>query len=346
MLSFGANAQYTYLDGSQAFPIVFGVDRTFVNILPTAMLQYRFSPTQNLNIFYRTSTGLPSVNQLQTVVNNTNPLQLSTGNPDLKQEVRHFVVTRYSLANPKTSRNFFAFALLNYRQNFIGNSTILAAADTVLPGNIALRKGATFSQPVNLEGQWTVRSLATITLPVDFLKSNLTLNGGANVIRTPGIINGARNVATTLGLNSGFVLTSNISQTFDFTISLDGTYNIVDNRLQPALNSNYYQHNAGARMAWIFWKGFFLETSASQIFLTGLGGNFDQNFVLWGGGIGRRFLKNERAEFKLSIFDILGQNDSVNRNITDVFIDDVRSNVLTRYVMATFTYNLRNYRRA
>jgi hypothetical protein len=343
MLSFGANMQYNGLEGSQVFPDTLSVDRTFWNILPTAMFQYRFTQTSNLTTFYRTSTSLPSVNQLQSVVNNTNPLQLSTGNPDLKQEVRHFIVTRYNIANPRTQRNFFAFALLNYRQNFIGNSTTIAENDTTLAGNISLRKGASFSRPVNLDGQWFVRSLATITLPVDLIKSNFTFNGGANVTRTPGLINGRKNVATTYGLNSGFVITSNISQTFDFTLSLDGTYNIVDNKLQPALNSNYYQHTAGGRLNWIFWKGFFLETSASQIFLSGLGADFDQNFVLWGGGIGKRFLKKERAELKLSVFDLLRQNDAVTRNVTDVFIDDVRNNVLTRYVMLTFTFNLRNF---
>lgn len=342
MFSFGANAQFTEITGDQTFPFTVDVSRTFVNLLPTAMLQLRFTRTSNLFSFYRSSTNAPSINQLQTVVNNTNPLQLSTGNPDLKQEVRHFLVTRYNLTNPKTQRNFFIFGLISYRQNFIGSSTILAAADTTLPGDIFLSRGAQFTSPVNLEGQWFGRSLATITFPVDFLRSNLTLNGGVNYNRTPGIINDRKNVSTTLGYNSGFVLTSNISNTFDFTISLDGTYNVVDNKLQPALNSNYYQHTAGARFNWIFYKGFFLESNASQVYLTGPGDDLDQNFVLWGAGIGKRFLKREAAELKFSVFDVLQQNDSVSRTVTDVAIDDLRNNVLTQYVMVTFTYNLRN----
>jgi hypothetical protein len=57
----------------------------------------------------------------------------------------------------------------------------------------------------------------------------------------------------------------------------------------------------------------------------------------------KRFLKNQRGEIKLTAFDMLKQNNSVARNVTDVYIEDVQINVLQRYFLFTFTYNIRNF---
>jgi len=41
------------------------------------------------------------------------------------------------------------------------------------------------------------------------------------------------------------------------------------------------------------------------------------------------------------VFDILNQNNSIQRNITETFIEDTRTDILQRYAILTFTYNLR-----
>ena len=59
--------------------------------------------------------------------------------------------------------------------------------------------------------------------------------------------------------------------------------------------------------------------------------------------LGYRFLKDRKGELKLTIFDLLNQNTSIDRNVTDVYIEDERTQVLQQFVMLTFTYNLRAF---
>ena len=53
--------------------------------------------------------------------------------------------------------------------------------------------------------------------------------------------------------------------------------------------------------------------------------------------------KKQQGELKLSVFDLLKQNRSIVRNVTDVYIEDVQNEVLRQYFMLTFTYNLRTF---
>ena len=59
--------------------------------------------------------------------------------------------------------------------------------------------------------------------------------------------------------------------------------------------------------------------------------------------LAKQFLKKKAATLKLSAFDLLRQNISVNRNISDLFIEDVKTNVLTQYFMLSFTYNINRF---
>lgn len=344
----GANYQYALLQGQQELPALpppsDRIERTFNNVLPTAMFQYKFSKSTNMRIFYRTFTNPPSVTQLQNVVDNTNPVLLSVGNPDLKQTFSQMFVTRLGHANPATSHSIFAFIFANYTQNYIANSTFLAPADTTLYGNIALQKGVQLNRPVNLNGFYTLRSFVTYGMPVKTLKSNLNLNLGGSYVRTPGLVNNQTNKSNNYNLNAGFVLGSNISENLDFTLSYTANYNIVQNSLLPQLNNNFFNHQASAKLSWIFWKGFVVSTDVNQTYFSGLNTDITQQFTLWNAGLGYRFLKNRVAEIQLRVNDILNQNNSIARNVTETFIEDTETNALRRFAMLTFTYNLRKFK--
>ena len=75
----------------------------------------------------------------------------------------------------------------------------------------------------------------------------------------------------------------------------------------------------------------------------GLGGNFNQTFTLWNAAIGKKCFKGKTGELKVSVFDILKQNQSIGRNITNTYLEDTRSMVLSQYFMMTFSYNLKNF---
>jgi uncharacterized membrane protein YgcG len=139
------------------------------------------------------------------------------------------------------------------------------------------------------------------------------------------------------------VISSNISEKLDFTVSYSGNYNVVRNTIQPNLNNNYYTQGITGRVNWIFGKGFVVQSDINNQSYRGLGQGYNQNFTLWNASIGKKFLKNNAGELKLTVFDILKQNNSISRTVSETYIQDVTNRVLTQYAMLTFTYTLKNF---
>ena len=90
-------------------------------------------------------------------------------------------------------------------------------------------------------------------------------------------------------------------------------------------------------------SGFVLQNEINYTFTHGLGEGYDQRFVLWNASVGKKFLKEQRGELRLSVFDLLKQNRSINRTVNGLDIVDEQNSVLTQYFMLTFTYRLKNF---
>lgn len=339
----GLDFQNTGLYSQQLAPHDTKVDQSFTNVLPNLMLMYRSKSGTQFRAFFRSSTNQPSISQLQNVIDNSNPLSLTAGNPDLKQEYRNTLNIRYGLSGADRPYNFNAFVFVSQTNNAIVNSTYIAQEQTQLPNGITLEQGAKLTAPVNLDGSWNARTFLTYGKPISKIKLNINLTTGVNYTRAPGMINYVQNFSNSYAISQGLVLSSNISEKLDFTVSYSGNYNIVRNSIQPTLNSNYYTQGLTGRVNWIFGKGFVLSTDISNQAYRGLGQGYNQNFTLWNASFGKKFLKNNAGELKLTVFDILKQNNSITRTVTETYIQDVTSRVLTQYAMLTFTYTLRNF---
>ena len=335
--------QHANLSADQKIPYEILIERSFQSLMPSAMFTYNFSRTQNLRIHYRTFTNAPSVNQLQDVIDNSNPLILNTGNPDLKQSYSHFFMTRYSNINPEKSRTFFAFIFGNFTNDFIGSYSLIAQRDTILPNGLLLPRGAQFSQPRNLDGFANVRSMLTYGFPIRPLKSNLNLTGSISYSRTPGMINDQINISNTWNASGGLSVSSNISENIDFNLSYNANYSISENSLRPQLNSNYFYHLTGIRFNWIFLNGWVLRNDINNLLYTGLGEEFNENYWLWNLNLGKKFLANNQAEITFGVYDLLDQNKSVARSFTNLYVEDSRTNILNRFFMLTLTYNIRHF---
>jgi mRNA-degrading endonuclease RelE of RelBE toxin-antitoxin system len=336
------NFQTATLDGNQTYPTPFQVNKNFFDVLPQLQFNYKFSRTENLRIFYRTATNTPSISQLQNVVDNSNPLFLRTGNPDLRQDYTHSLIARYGKTKTATGQGFFLVANASYVNNYIGNFTYTALRDTVVEG-VKLLRGSQLSRPINLDGNTSARLFATYSQPLANIKSNLNFNAGLNANRIPGIINGVRNNADNYGLNAGAVLSSNISENVDFTVSLNGQYTIVNNSLQNQGNYNYYNQNASVRLNWIFLDRFVFNTNLTNTLFSGLGEGYDRNFTLWNASLGYKFLKDKSLQADVYAFDILKQNNSIARTITESYIESSQTQVLQRYLMLRLTYTIRKF---
>lgn len=341
----GANVQRVILKGDRTFPLERSFSRPFDNVLPNAMLTWAPSKSKNLRLYYRSRTNLPSVTQLQNVINNSNPLILSAGNENLSQEFNNMVFFRYSASNAKKGQTFFWFGNYSNTLNYIGNANFLAQSDTVING-VSLNKGAQLNMPVNLSGYRSFRTFVSYALPVKKLKSAFSFNAGQSITRSPALINGKTNFSTTSNTNAGLVVASNVSENLDFTINYSANYNVIENSLQSTSNSSYLIHNFNAKLNWLFAKKFVFNTDITNSTYSGLGSGFNQSIWLVNGGMGYKFLKDNRGELKVSVFDALRKNNSISRTVTENYIEDKTTKILTRFYMLTFTYSIRNFRPA
>ncbi|RSK35422.1 TonB-dependent receptor [Hymenobacter metallilatus] len=339
----GAAVQSAQLRSDQEFPRPGSTRRTFLNVLPNAQLRYNFSRQQNLRLNYRASTNPPGISQLQEVVNNANPLQLTTGNPNLRQETRHNVFLRYSAAVPEKSRSFFALLGGSYVDSYITNNTVYAGTTPVTVDNITIPAGGQLTRPVNLNQQYTLRSFLNYSLPLAFIKSNLNLNASGTYSQTPGLVFGELNYSRTPTAGLGVALSSNISPQLDFTLSSNSSQSYVRNTLRQQLNSQFFRQNTALRFSWIITKGLTVQSDVNHQLYTGLSAGYNQNFVLWNASLGKKLGPKQQAELKLYAFDLLGQNNSIQRNITAAYTEDVQTNILQRYFMLMFTYNIRSF---
>jgi hypothetical protein len=343
-LNFSArvNAQWADLLNRQTFPQEAAVDRTFFNILPSARLRFDVSRNRNVTFNYRANTQLPSVTQLQAVVDNSNPLNLTAGNPDILQAEQHNVFFNYRATNPAKSTVLFFLLGGGLTDNYIANSTYYAGFDHPIFQQLQAQPGAQLTIPVNLDGYRTVRSFGTYGFPVRFLKSNLNLDVAYNYARTPGLVNEQLNYATTNSVGAGVTLSSNISDKVDFTLSTRPMWNRSVNSLNAAANTEYLSQNSRARLTWQPFGGFVLRTDVTHTLYSGLSQGFNQNYVLWNAALGKKVL-NDRGEIALAVNDILNQNRNISRTVTEAYIEDTRTNALTRFFMLSFTYNIRNF---
>jgi uncharacterized membrane protein YgcG len=337
----GVTYQWAQLNNERIFPYQYNLRKTFNSILPSAMFMYRITEKKNLRIFYRSNNNAPSVDQLQDVINNSNPLQLSTGNSALKQDFSNMLNLRYSAVNATKNTAFFALLSGTYTANYIGKSTYIANTDTILNGGILLAQGSQLSMPTNLNGYYNLRSFVNYSFPITKIKTNLSFNGGITYSRTPGLINSQATFANSTGASLGIVFSSNISEKWDFTLSSNSSYNNIANTLQKQSNSTYYNQNSRFKIQVQPWKGLFFTTDISHQFYSGLSSTVTSNYILWNAAVGYKFLKNRAAEFRLTAFDMLKQNNSVSRNTTETYYEDTQTNVLQRYFMLTFTYNFK-----
>ena len=338
--------QNARLDNEAFFPVPGTFNRSFNNFLPSANLNYRNRKTGfSWRMRYRTSTNEPSVSELQNVVNNQNPLNLRVGNPDLGQSYNHNIFANISKINLEKSRTLFLFVTHSVTSDFIGNSTFLTTRDTLINNEILLRSGGQLSRPINLDGNIRSSFFLTYGAPLKKLKTQFNINTRVSFNRTPGLINGVSNLNDNTTLSQGLTFNSNISQNVDFSISTTGSYNIVNSSLQQNLNNNFYQQESNMRLYFSSKNGkFFMGNNVAHSLYSGLSEGFNQNFWLWNMEGGFRFAKNNKAEIKAVLFDVLNQNNSISRTISDVAVTDVFTNVLTRYGMITFTYILGNFK--
>jgi hypothetical protein len=345
----GANYQFSDQQNQQVFPDTNLLSQYVKKFQPEASFTYKPNKTTNLRINYRSSTNAPSIDKLQNVVDNTNLMAITVGNPDLKPSTQHNLSARFSIFKPEKSTNLMLFLNGSFINNYITNNTLLAPVnrDTVFFQNIAVGKGAQLTRPENIDGYFTLRSFLGFGVPVKALKTNVNINANVSYTQTPTFFNNKKYFSNAESYGGGIVLSSNISESIDFTLSSFGSYNFVKNSSNGgeslAEDNKYYSINSSARLNLMFLNGFVYRADLTHTYYNGLTAGYNQDYIMLNMSIARKVFKNKSGELKLSVNDLLKQNQSVTRTYSDFYYEDVRSNVVGRYYLLTFTYTIKAF---
>jgi len=304
----------------------------FVNFFPTASFNYNYGKGRNLRVNYRGRTNAPTISQLQNVPDLSNPLQIRTGNPNLKQEFNNNLNVTYNTFNLATAR-YMAVSV-----NVSNTSNKISSSIDSIANSVQLIK------PVNVDGAYNTMGFVTFGLPIKKLKGamvNLTSILVYN--RDISLLYSEKNILNTWIATQGAGFNYNYKDKLDVGVNLNVTYNNVSYSVQKDLNSSYWSQTYSADITYTFPHGIMLGSDFDYFVNTGRSNGFNQNVPMWNANIGKQLFKKKNGVIKLSVMDILKQNQSITRTTTQNYIQDTRTNVLQRYFMLSFIYNFNKF---
>ncbi|RZL47648.1 MAG: TonB-dependent receptor [Pedobacter sp.] len=332
--SLGLTAVPAVLSGTKA-SLGTSTHRTSFNLIPIARFQYLWSRQHSMQINYSGNATEPSFDQIQPVRDVSNPQNPIVGNPNLKVTFNHSINTSYN--------NYIANSKLNYSVNanatFIENSVVRNVVQITDAYNS--RKNET--RYVNIAGVYRVNGNYSISKQLDNRKYNLTLNGNASYNHGVSMSDNIQNVTTTWNFNERLGPRINPTEWLEVNPFVSYNFTKSNNTLPSSIDSrtNTLAFNIDGKI--YMWQTFIFGYSASKNYVSGINANITNNPFVINAYLEKEFWKR-KAKFTFQTFDLLNQNNFVNRNILDNGgIIDTKSNSLSRYFMVRLSVRLQKW---
>lgn len=310
--------------------------RDFSRISPTANARFRFSNRHTLNFSYRGNTQQPSMTDLFNLTDNSNPLNIREGNPDLKPSFNNNFQADYN--------NYFE----ETQQNINGRLTFSNTLNSIEQKTEYNREtGGQISQPVNINGDWRYSAEAGFGTPLgwDKLKLNtrVSYSFNNNVSYVYQNKETLKNTVKTNSVNSNLSVTLRLSK-LDIRANGRFNWNNSDNMLIPTSNHNYYNFNYGLSSTGNFDNGFGYSTDINMSSRRGYSSaEMNTNELIWNAQVSYRFLYRKAATISLIAYDILNQRSNISRTINAYSRRDTETNSVHSYFMATFTLRFNTF---
>ncbi len=323
----GVQLQQTILDGNLILQDV-QINRSFTNLLPSVRFNYEFTSTKNLRFDYETSVNEPSIERLSPLVDNSDPFNISMGNPNLRPEYAHRITTGYHMFNPGTFVNFFANLNFTYTQNRISN------AQTISDNFVRT------TMPINVDNDYRLGSFLNFGFPI--IRPSLRASFGANTSWSQGIsfINEVENQTNNLNTRGNVRLTYRYKELLDVSVNSSITYNQTRYSLQQSLNQDFINQNYEGEFNLNLPIGMNLGSSLNYAIYNSINDDgLDQSVPIWNAYVSK-FLLHKRGELKLGVNDLLNRNVGINRTADINYIQEEIIRSLGRYYMLSFTYSL------
>lgn len=296
------------------------------NYAPMAQFNYRWSRQHNLRIRYFGYTDQPTVEQLSPVVDISNPLNVTYGNPDLKPSFQHRFNIRYQNFNAEKGASIAMFSNFSYLTNDIVTSTM-----------INQETGRRISTFENVRGNWSADMRFMVNLPLKNIKYSIFSMSFVNYNNTNGFVNNEKNLSRRTNLFQVLGLNYR-SDIFDFTLRGNINFNKVNNSILSQQNQEYFNYGSmGNTTIYLPWD-MSIESDISYRANSGYADGFSQQEWLWNASIQKQLFKQKNGTIRFKIYDILQQRSNVSRSVTANYIRDTTTNALTSYFMFHFVY--------
>jgi Outer membrane protein beta-barrel family len=305
-------------------------DRTFIEWAPQARFQYMFSQQKNFTFNYNGTTTQPTLQQLQPVATNNDPLNIILGNPSLTPSFTNAFNVNYRTYNVLTSQFFGIYggysAIFNPIVNHINYNAMGQSVSQYF--NLPSRSGTNFYGGINFSRKF--EKLAGIYGGVGF---NVTGNTAYNYS------NDSLNMSKNFVYNPSLNISMHKEKKIDMSLSGGPTYTISQTSLQPNINNNGWGAQANLDGTIYLPLNFQVGTYSSYQFNAATA-SFHSNFsqLLLNMFIIKTFLKKNNLMVELWGNDLLNQNSGFSRSAQANLITQSTYNTLKRYFMLTINY--------
>ncbi len=325
-LSVATSMQHSQLNGELLIDAV-RIDRSFTQFLPHITWDYDIANAKRLRVSYRTSVREPSLTQLQPIVDNSNPLSIYLGNPDLIPEYAHRIQLRYFSFSQFSMTNFFAVVNATYTENAIINARSFD------------QQFRQVTMPVNVEDDYRLASFVGFGTPLRFISTRLNLHSNFTYNRGRVFVNQLEE-QTKRYMSSIDLRFDNINKNaLDLSLGTRLSHSLTHYSQSTDLDQDYLNHRYIADLTYTINDQWTIGTKMDYAVYSG--GTFvsSRAVPIWEASFGK-FLFKKRGVLKISAFDILNENIGIQQTINLNYIEDVKINSLSQYFMVGFSYSL------
>jgi hypothetical protein len=303
-------------------------NRNFVNWYPSVNLAYNFSQQTRISFEYRGSTKQPTMQEIQPIANNLDPINIYVGNPTLK---------------PQFGNNlnlwFNSYSVMSERGIFAGiNATF--TADAITSRNYTDSFGRTLIQAINVNGNYNVNFWMDYNFKWKKPGINIDFNPNISTNRYENIVNGQNNI--TLSNTYGMGVYLNKSKEKKYGISLSGSWNYTHgvSSIQTFIQTDYYTINIHPDIDVFLPLKFQVHTDCDfYIREKTTAFNDNTNVAIWNAWIGKKLMKNENLLVKISANDILNMNIGWARNVNTNIVSQNTWSTIQRFYMVSVVWN-------
>ncbi|RZK64920.1 MAG: hypothetical protein EOO95_09815, partial [Pedobacter sp.] len=327
--NFGLGFQETGLDAStfsSAGINTNNIDKRYYNILPRLNISFRNKNKHTLQLNYNANVNLPSVNDLQPVQNNSNPLYQRIGNPELEARKSHRMSVNFNTFSADNNKYWNGYFLVNYALDDVGNS-------------INYVDGVQYVQPVNVDGNYYINTGTYFGQPTKLKGLRMGYGINLSISHNTSFINQEKNLTNRYNFGPNANFSYDIDDKLNAGIYVGVQFSKVNNSQPSALDNKYFNFSNSASLSYEFIKNTRINTELNHNGAAGRADGFNNNVFLLNAGLDQYFMQR-RITLSLKGFDILNQNTNIDRTVNGSRIEDIRFNSITRYFYVSLNYKI------